>query len=94
MVQLSGLDYPSSLYVLYLYLDGSLSWVRGDMESVDSLFKRETMGNERFEVDKAASDESEGFRVLPSQLGKLCLGRDEAYLIGVSVLKLQVNLVC
>lgn len=47
-----------------LDLDSSLRGISGDMESLDSLFQSETVGDKWFQINEPARDEPNCFRVL------------------------------
>ena len=63
--------------ILNLYLDSTLRWVGGDVERLDSIGQRESVSDERLEVDQTTGDQSDGFGVL----------------VAVSVLELEVNFI-
>lgn len=74
-------------------LDRALRRVGGDHERVGGLLERETVGDERLEVDEAAGDEADGLGVLVAVAVLELAGRQRVYRRKEGTRDLQVDLV-
>jgi hypothetical protein len=87
-----------SYSINYLHFDCTLAWVSSNVECLHGFFQLETMGNKWLEVDQPTCYKTYCLGVLLrhhrfSHSRAVCLRSHAAYLVCVSILEFDVNLI-